>query len=95
MRVLFGFVLLGFLFSFSVQQQFFNGKDFNGWEVYGIEKWYVEEGLLIFESGLDEQYGYFCIIEFYDDFVFIFEFLQEVNGNSGVFFCFMVDGMKV
>ncbi|WP_282780846.1 3-keto-disaccharide hydrolase [Phaeodactylibacter xiamenensis] len=95
MRVLLGFALLGLSLSLSAQQQLFNGKDLTGWQAYGTEKWYVEEGLLISESGPDEQYGYLCTTEFYDDFVLTLEFLQEANGNSGVFFRSTVDGTKV
>jgi hypothetical protein len=95
MRILLGFALLGLSLSLSAQQQLFNGKDLNGWQAYGTEKWYVEEGLLISESGPDEQYGYLCTTEFYDDFVLTLEFLQEANGNSGVFFRSTVDGTKV
>lgn len=95
MRVLLGFALLGLSLSLSAQQQLFNGKDLNGWQAYGTEKWHVEEGLLISESGPDEQYGYLCTTEFYDDFVLTLEFLQEANGNSGVFFRSTVDGTKV
>ena len=29
----------------------FNGKDLTGWTVYGTEKWYVERGELVCESG--------------------------------------------
>ncbi|KGE86074.1 MAG: DUF1080 domain-containing protein [Phaeodactylibacter xiamenensis] len=95
MRVLLGFALMWLSLSLSAQQQLFNGKDLNGWQAYGTEKWYVEEGLLISESGPDEQYGYLCTTEFYDDFVLTLEFLQEANGNSGVFFRSTVDGTKV
>ncbi len=95
MRILLGFALLGLSLSLSAQQQLFNGKDLTGWQAYGTEKWYVEEGLLISESGPDEQYGYLCTTEFYDDFVLTLEFLQEANGNSGVFFRSTVDGTKV
>ena len=28
----------------------FNGTDLKGWEAYGTEKWYVEDGLLICET---------------------------------------------
>ena len=27
----------------------FNGQDLHGWEIYGTEKWYVEDGLLVCE----------------------------------------------
>lgn len=36
----------------------FNGKDLTGWEVYGTELWYVDEGDLVCESGPDAGYGY-------------------------------------
>lgn len=64
----------------------FNGKDLHGWEVYGSEKWYVNDGLLVCESGPDKQYGYLATREYYDDFDLAVEFKQEANGNSGVFF---------
>lgn len=63
----------------------FNGTDLHGWEVYGTEKWHVEDGLLVCESGPDEQYGYLATREYYDDFDLTLEFKQEADGNSGVF----------
>ena len=36
----------------------FNGKNLDGWKVYGTEKWYVEEGELVCESGPNREYGY-------------------------------------
>jgi hypothetical protein len=33
------------------KQSLFNKKDLSGWKIYGTEKWYVEKGLLICESG--------------------------------------------
>ena len=42
----------------SVQAQeksIFNGNNLDGWTIYGTEKWYVEDGLLICESGPDKQ----------------------------------------
>ena len=63
----------------------FNGTDLTGWEVYGTEKWYVENGELVCESGPDKQYGYLATRAYYDDFDFSVEFKQEADGNSGVF----------
>lgn len=63
----------------------FNGKDLSGWEVYGQEKWYVEDGLLVCESGPEKKYGYLATREYYDDFDLSVEFKQEADGNSGVF----------
>jgi hypothetical protein len=42
----------------SAQISLFNGKDLSGWKIYGTEKWYVDDGLLICESGPDQEYGY-------------------------------------
>lgn len=77
------------------KQKLFNGKDLSGWVIYGTEKWYVEEGLLISESGPDKGYGYLGTEEDFDDFEINLEFKQEANGNSGVFIRSTVDGTKV
>jgi hypothetical protein len=73
----------------------FNGKDLTGWKIYGTEKWYVENGELICESGPDKKYGYLATEKFYKNFDLSLEFKQEANGNSGVFFRSTVDGTKV
>ena len=64
----------------------FNGKDLTGWEAYGTEKWYVNDGLLVCESGPEKKYGYLATREYYIDFDLTLEFKQEADGNSGVFF---------
>lgn len=73
----------------------FNGKDLSGWKIYGTEKWYVENGELICESGPDKKYGYLATEQFYKNFDLTLEFKQEANGNSGVFFRSTVEGTKV
>lgn len=73
----------------------FNGKDLSGWTIYGTEKWYVEDGILVSESGPDAGYGYLGTNEHYKDFELTLEFQQEANGNSGVFIRSTVDGTKV
>lgn len=73
----------------------FNGKNLDGWKIHGTEKWYVEDGLLVCESGPDEEYGYLSTEENYDDFELTLEFLQEADGNSGVFFRSTFEGTKV
>src|SRR4051812_46799204 len=73
----------------------FNGKDLTGWKIYGTEKWYVENGELICESGPDKKYGYLATEKFYKNFDLSLEFKQEANGNSGVFFRSTVEGTKV
>lgn len=73
----------------------FNGKNLKGWNVHGTEKWYVEDGLLVCESGPDEAYGYLSTTKNFDDFELEVEFLQEADGNSGVFFRSTFEGTKV
>ena len=77
------------------KKKLFNGKDLTGWVIYGTEKWYVEDGLLISESGPEKGYGYLGTEENFDDFEIDLEFKQEANGNSGVFIRSTVDGTKV
>ena len=73
----------------------FNGKNLDGWKIHGTEKWYVEDGLLVCESGPDEEYGYLSTDKSYYNFEIELEFLQEANGNSGVFFRSTFEGTKV
>jgi hypothetical protein len=96
------FALIAFLIAFTMtgmakspKVALFNGKDLTGWKVYGTEKWYVKDGLLICESGPDKQYGYLATEKYYNDFILEVEFKQEANGNSGVFFRSTVDGTKI
>lgn len=67
------------------QEVLFNGKDLTGWNVYGTELWYVDNGELVCESGPDKEYGYFGTRKYYNDFEVTLDFKQEANGNSGVF----------
>jgi hypothetical protein len=83
------------LFLSSAQISLFNGKDLDGWTIHGTELWYVEDGLLVCESGPDKAYGYLSTNAFYDDFELTLEFKQEANGNSGVFIRSTVEGTKV
>lgn len=77
------------------QTSLFNGKNLDGWQIHGTEQWYVEDGLLICESGPDAEYGYLSTIKNYDDFELTLEFKQEADGNSGVFFRSTFEGTKV
>ena len=91
-------VLLIFILTVNnvtAQIELFNGKNLDGWKIHGTELWYVEDGLLVCESGPDKEYGYLSTNEFYDDFELTLEFKQEANGNSGVFIRSTVDGTKV
>jgi hypothetical protein len=77
------------------QTSLFNGKDLTGWKVHGTEKWHVENGELVCESGPDKQYGYLATEKEFKNFELTVEFKQESNGNSGVFFHCSLDGTKV
>ena len=77
------------------QTSLFNGKNLDGWIIHGTEKWYVDAGELVCESGPDAEYGYLSTEQFYDDFDLTLEFKQEANGNSGVFFRSTLEGTKI
>lgn len=97
-KILLSLVVLLLLSSFASapkKQLLFNGKDLAGWKIYGTEKWYVEKGLLVCESGPDKKYGYLATEKFYKNFDLTVEFLQEANGNSGVFFRSTIEGTKI
>jgi hypothetical protein len=79
----------------NAQTRLFNGFDLTGWQINGTEKWYVENGELICESGPDKEYGYLTTNKFYKNFVLKLEFKQEANGNSGVFFRSTVKGTVI
>jgi len=76
-------------------ESIFNGKDLSGWTIYGTEKWYVEDGLLVCESGPDAEYGYLGTEKEYKDFELTLEFKQGADGNSGVFFRSSIEGTKI
>ena len=98
---------LFFLISFSYNEfsplsqeknesiELFNGIDLSGWIIHGTEKWYVENGELVCENGPDSQYGYLSTSEYYYDFILTLEFMQESNGNSGVFFRSTLEGVII
>lgn len=73
----------------------FNGKDLTGWKINGTEKWYVDNGELIAESGPDKEYGYLTTEKSYKNFILTLDFKQQENGNSGVFFRSSVEGTKI
>jgi len=97
-KILLSISILLLLGSFALpqkKQQIFNGKDLTGWKIYGTEKWYVDKGQLVCESGPDKQYGYLATNKFYKNFDLTVEFLQESNGNSGIFFRSTIEGTKI
>jgi len=93
-------ILSCILFFFTIQvdaqtKTLFNGKNLDGWQAHGTEKWFVEKGELISESGPDKAFGYLSTTGTYQDFELTLEFLQEANGNSGVFIRSSIEGVKI
>src|SRR4029078_12758866 len=92
------FILFCCITSAAIAQsntKIFNGKDLTGWTIHGTEKWYVDDGELVCESGPDKQYGYLSTDKNYKDFILTLKFKQEANGNSGVFFRSGIEGVKI
>jgi len=94
------FILLFSLNVFTVWCQsgyvsLFNGKDLTGWTIHGTEKWYVENGELVCESGPNKQYGYLSTNKSYYNFELSVQFKLEANGNSGVFIRSGIEGTKI
>lgn len=89
------FILFATSAMLAQKRSLFNSRDLAGWTIYGTEKWYVEDGLLISESGPDKKYGYLATDNSYKDFVLTLQFKQEANGNSGVFIRSSIEGTKV
>ena len=94
-KLLLNITLILTTLSSTAQESLFNGKNLDGWNIHGTELWYVENGILICESGPDKGYGYLSTEKFYDDFDLTVEFKQEANGNSGVFIRSTFEGTKV
>ncbi len=92
-------VVLGALSPSNLASQgtitLFNGTDLTGWTIYGTEFWYVENGEMICESGPDSAYGYLATEASFKDFELTLEFLQEADGNSGVFFRSHIEGTRI
>lgn len=89
------FFAITFLLNAQRTTKIFNGKDLTGWTIHGTEKWYVQNGELICESGPDKEYGYLSTNKNYKNFILTVHFLQEANGNSGVFFRSSIEGTKI
>lgn len=98
MKQLLFLLVASFYFIAVPAQKFtsiFNGKDLTGWTIHGTEKWYVEDNLLVCESGPDKKYGYLSTNKNYKNFELELQFKQEANGNSGVFIRSGIEGTKI
>jgi len=95
-QILVALCLLAAQLTFAQESiSLFNGKNLDGWVNHGEEKWFVEDGELICESGPKAEYGYLSTKNFYKDFELTLEFKQEADGNSGVFIRSTFEGTKV
>ena len=91
-------IFLLFILSLNIidkSKLLFNGKDLDGWKIYGTEKWYVQDGELVCESGPNKEYGYLATNQNYKNFILELDFFQESDGNSGVFFRSSIEGTKI
>ena len=93
--LLFSLVFFSYTFEQPGFKDLFNGKDLSGWTAHGTEKWYVENGELVCESGPDKQYGYLSTNQAYKNFDLTLDFKLEANGNSGVFIRSSIEGTKI
>lgn len=89
------FIAITSLAAAQKTKKLFNGKDLSGWAIHGTEKWYVEDGELICESGPNKEYGYLSTDKKYKNFILEVKFKQEANGNSGVFIRSSIQGTKI
>lgn len=86
-----------YIYSFNTQEyeQLFNGENLSNWTIHGTEKWYIDEGELVGESGPDKNYGYLSTVDSYKNFILSLYFKEEENGNSGVFIRSSIEGTKI
>lgn len=93
--ILFFVLISSTVFCQKKYHSIFNGKNLSGWKIFGTEKWYVDKGDLVCESGPEKKYGYLGTTRQYKDFELTIDFKQQANGNSGVFFHSSIDGTTI
>ena len=64
----------------------FNGRSLKGWEVYGTERFDVEDGVIIGRSGPKKSEGYLLTKETWTDFRVRGSFKMLGAGNFGLFY---------
>lgn len=69
----------------------FNGRNLDGWQAYGTEKWVADHGTLFGES-TSGKYGYLLTKKQYRDFEIRLKFNCTSEGNSGLFFHSKITG---
>jgi hypothetical protein len=70
----------------------FDGKDLDGWQPNGTEKWTVEDGAILGESTTG-KYGYLTTVKTFSDFTLRLHFKPLAKGNSGVFIRSRITGI--
>ncbi len=93
--IIFSLIISSPVSTIAQSKSIFNGKDLTGWTIHGTEKWYVEKGELVCESGPDKQYGYLSTDSAYKNFILTLNFKLDANGNSGVFIRSGIEGTKI
>ena len=69
----------------------FNGKNLDGWQAYGAEKWVADHGT-IFGDSTSGKYGYLLTKKTYKNFEIRLKFNCTMEGNSGLFFHSKITG---
>ncbi|MDX9972719.1 MAG: DUF1080 domain-containing protein [FCB group bacterium] len=64
----------------------FNGTDLAGWKVWGEEKWSVQDGAILGQSGPKQSEGYLATEERFKDFHVRGSFKMLGAGNFGLFY---------
>ena len=67
-------------------EQLFNGKNLDGWELIGDASCTVAPGGILVTEGGTVHNRYLCTTREFKDFELTNEFLQETDGNTGLFF---------
>ncbi len=73
----------------------FNRVNLDGWKIYGSEKWYVSDSLLVYEGSPDKQYGYLGTAGQYGSFIMDLEIAHEPNEKCMVAFRSTIEGTKI
>ena len=71
----------------------FNGKNLDGWQAYGSEKWVADGGTILGQS-TSGKYGYLMTKKDYRNFDIRLKFKCTSEGNSGLFFHSHITGMN-
>lgn len=91
--ILTGLLAVGLPASGAKWVRLFNGRNLNGWQKNGTEKWEVQEGAILGESTTG-HYGYLTTTRTYKNFNLRLQFKGLAGGNSGVFIRSRITGIN-